>query len=334
MVNIIIVSYSIIAALIGAGFASGQEMLCYFTVFGRWGLVGILASLTAFSIFIFITLRCIQKHGFDSYDDFLHIFRHRTVRQIVKFITVVFSFAVYGTMLSAFAEILHELFGLRQCIGALLCAVTATAVFLFGTERVFALNGVLGIALVFMLIFACLYMLSYREFHVFSAAPPTAAANGLIYSGYNLVSLTPVLVTLSKRLKSPSDTTAVTLSAAFLTGTIMVLVFCLLSIYNNRIPLGELPMLTLAKRQNNTFALIYTVILACAVITTLLSSGGSIVDSLGIKGNPILIALISALAYFMSGIGFGRLIDTAYRACGIVGIFVCIMILLGCRRKK
>lgn len=333
LVNIIIVSYSIIAALIGAGFASGQEMLCYFTAFGRWGIVGIITSLLAFALFIYAVLTCVQRRSFADYNDFLGIFRHRTVRKAVKIITVIFAFAVYGTMLSAFAEILNELFGLRQCIGALLCAVGATVVFSLGTERVFAANGILGVILVFLMIFSCLYMLCYREFHVFSAVPTSAAANGLIYSGYNLVSLTPVLISLSKRLKSTADTVSVTLSSALLTGVIMILVFCLLSIYTNRIPLGELPMLTLAKRQSNAFALCYTVILACAVITTLLSSGGGIVDSLGIKNKPISIAFISAAAYFMSGVGFGRLIDTAYRFCGIVGIFVSVLIIVGCMRK-
>lgn len=324
MKNVMIVSYSVIAAIIGAGFASGQEILCYFSIFGKYGIIGILAATLLFVLFVFcVTTSCI-KNRYETYDDFLNIFRHNSTRFITKAVTLVFSLAVYGTMLSALAESIFSAVGIPPRLGALLCTAASAVLFSKGTEKIFTANGIIGICLVFLITFSALYMIYYREFHVFSPMYSKPLESGLVYSGYNLISLTPVLITLSKKLKTKTDAISVSLIAGILTATIMLMIFALLCIYQNKIPLGQMPMLTLAKRQNNLFAALYTMVLSSAILTTLLSSGGGIVDALSLKGKPLSVALVSALAYFLSGLGFAELINNAYRLCGIAGFFVCV----------
>ena len=334
MKNIIIVSFSIIAALIGAGFASGREILSYFTVFGRYGIIGIIVTGIAFFIFIYSVFYAAAAHNISDYDSFLMLFKSHTARLCVKIITIVFALAVYGAMISALAELLMNSFHIPLRLGALICTALATVIFLFGTEKVFALNGIIGLFLVFLITICLFYILSYREFHAFSLTPVHSAESGLIYSGYNLVSLTPVLITLSARLKNRSDVIATALCSSVMSLFIMGLMFCLLSMYANRIELGSMPMLTLAKRQNDFFAALYSVVLCSAIITTLLSSGGGLIDSLNIKKKPLYISVVSAIAYFLSGIGFSNMIDSAYRICGIAGFFVCVGIVTVCFRRR
>ncbi len=334
MKNIIIVSYSVIAALIGAGFASGQEMLCYFVYLDKYGITGIIITALLFTAFIYTVLSyCIKNNPID-YDDFLCIFKNRYTKLPAKTVTLIFSLAVYGAMLSALGELLNNILNIPTGIAALLCAVITTIIFSFGTEKVFTFNGILGICLVFLITFCCLYMLSYREFHVFSPQYIRASGSGMIYSGYNLVSLTPVLVALAKRLKTRSDAAAASLSTGVASAVIMILIFCLLAIYAGKINLGTLPMLTLAKRQNPFFSGLYSFVLLCAIITTLLSSGGGLCDALNIKKKPLYIALLSAVAYLLSGLGFANLINTAYRLCGIGGFFVCSAIIVSCLKHE
>lgn len=325
MKNIIIVSFSIVAALIGAGFASGQEILCYFVAFGRNGIWGLLFATLFFGLFIFSVLIFCITFNPTSYHSFLDIFKSHTVQRIIRIVTIVFSLAVYSAMLSALAEIVSQCTGISQALAGLLSSVIATIIFIFGTDRVFTLNGIIGIVLVFFMTFATMYILVWREIHVFSVIGVHAATDGIVYGGYNLVTITPVLVSLSQKLRTKSDVTAVTLVTTFSTALLMCLVFAILSIYHNRIELGSLPMLTLAKRQSVGFGVFYTAILSCAIVTTLLSGGGAVIDSLGIKRRPIYIAMVSALALALSSIGFANLINIAYRLCGIVGIFICII---------
>lgn len=332
MKNIVIVSFSIIAAVIGAGFASGQEILCYFSVFGKYGLAGIIVNTSVFVGFIFFVTDTAIKKNLNTYDDFLSVFRSSVMRRSVKVLTLTFSLAVFGTMISALAQIIYTMSGFPLRFSALFSAIISAVVLFKGSDKVFTFNGILGIILVFLIIFCVLYMTWYREFHAFSTLSVKAVGNGLIYSGYNLISLTPVIISLSKRLTSRTDAASVSVVTGALLAIIMLLSFSLLAIYHNRIELGELPMLTLAKRQNGNFALLYTFVLSCAVVTTLLASGGGLVDALCIKNKPLYILLLCALAYFLSGLGFKNLINNAYRLCGIAGFFVCVSTITACIR--
>ena len=337
LVNILIVTYSIVAAIIGAGFASGQEMLLYFVVFNKYGILGIVITTFIFMLFIYAVLSLCVKARLNEYEDFIGIFKSYLASRIIKIITLAFSFAVYSAMISASGEILFNSFGLPRSIGTLLCTVFSVVLLSVCGDKVFTFNAMLGIILVLLITFSTMYMLFYREFHTFSSETIPAVNSALIYSGYNLVSLAPVLVTLSKRLKSQTDTIAVSISAGVVSFIIMGLTFWLISIYANKINLGELPMLTLAKRQNTAFAGIYTFVLSSAIMTTLISSGGGLCDALKIKSNPLKLSLLSAVAYFVAGFGFSNLINTLYRVCGIVGLFVCILIIynsLKCETKK
>ena len=44
------IAMAFVGIIIGAGFASGQEMIQYFTSFGTWGIIGTLASIFIFRL--------------------------------------------------------------------------------------------------------------------------------------------------------------------------------------------------------------------------------------------------------------------------------------------
>lgn len=334
MINILIVAYSVMASIIGAGFASGQEILLYFVCFGRQGIIGVLITAAIFALLVFTILYTCIKNQYKSYDEFLTIFKSKAVRIFVKSVTLLFSFAVYGAMLSAAGELLFDFFGIPQALGTLICAVGAITLFRVSGNGIFTLNGFLGIILVILITVSALYMLSYREFHAFSPSflPPVNSA--LIYSGYNLISLIPVLITLAQKIKTRTDAISASLCVGGASLVIMGLIFCLISIYAGKINLGELPMLTLARRQNPDFAVFYGFVLTCAIITTLISSGGGLFNALMIRKKTFYISLITMLAYFLSGIGFSNIINTAYRLCGIAGIIVCAITVFSALRNK
>ena len=49
--NVIFAAYCYIATIVGAGFASGQEILSFFVVYEKWGILGIIFACTIFVIY-------------------------------------------------------------------------------------------------------------------------------------------------------------------------------------------------------------------------------------------------------------------------------------------
>lgn len=333
MKNILTVAYSFIAAIIGAGFASGQEILCYFIDFGKIGFYGIIISVLIYSIFIYTVLNTCIKHNYHSFNSFIEVFENHIIRKLVRICITIFSFAVYSAMLSAFGTSLYLIFNIPTTIGSLISAIFCSILFSRGLINLFDANGFLGIVLATGIIICCIYMMRYREYHVFSTIT-NASGSACIYSGYNLISLIPMLSLMSRKLKNRREVLSVSLITGSVLFLIMILMFFLLSVYANKIPLGEIPMLTLARRQNTLFSFIYCLLFSGAIITTLFSSGGAVSESLGITNKPKYIFIISATAWLLSLIGFGNLVNTAYRICGITGFIMCIITIISCKFKK
>lgn len=330
MINIFIVSYSYIAALIGAGFASGQEILCYFNSFGRYGFFGIILSSLIFTIFAACVLLVCVRFKINNFNNFLDSVCSKRMRFVTKTAAGLFSFAVFSVMLSASGEIGKIITGINPGICSLICAAFCSVLFCTGTKKVLDFNGIIGLILTAGIITCCLYILRYRDHHVFSEQAQVYT-NAAIYSGYNLIPAAPVLVTLSRRLRKRVDAVSVSIISGTAFTLLTSLIFIILEIYNGKINLGEFPMLTLANRQSGIFAFIYLMLFSGAVATTLFSSGAAIAETFGFKRYGIL--LFVSAGYLAAGVGFGKLIDTAYRICGIIGFIITIYITSACIKK-
>lgn len=330
--NIMLVSYSFIAALIGAGFASGQEILCYFAIFGKNGVWGICTAAALFMFFIYSVLSTCATLELYSFDTFLNIIGNKHIRKTIRVISITFLFAVFAAMLSAFGEI-FTVFGIAPRIGALITSAVCALILSSGSRPVFDVNGALGLILTAAIITCCAYMLRYREYHAFAEIRPVVVNAG-IYSGYNLLSAVPLLSVMSRRIESRADAAAAAIISSLAAGLMLLMIFLIIATYAGKIPLGELPMLTLAARQNPTFAMIYRIILLLASSTTLIASGGSILEAVPARKSFFTAAALCMLGYFLSGWGFSGLVNKAYRMSGAVGIIICGYLCFICLKKQ
>ena len=73
MKNILKIVFVIIGTLIGAGFASGQEMYIFFFSYGLEGIAGLFVSNILMGIIIYVSLKIINKYKIKNYKEFLNI---------------------------------------------------------------------------------------------------------------------------------------------------------------------------------------------------------------------------------------------------------------------
>lgn len=335
MKNVLIVAYSFTAALIGAGFASGRETESYFVIFGRNGIWGILFFSLFCAAFLYAVFSLCQSYNARSFGDILMLTGDTRIARAMRLFTLVLSFCVFSAMLSALGEGLSA-FGIAKRHGAAISAVLCALLLAMGTDRALAFNGIIGLALTAAVITCCLYILRYREFHTSNSLLP-ALGSAAVYGSYNLFSAVPALTVLSRRISSRGAAAAAAVISAFAVFMMLGLMFSILSIYHGRIPLGELPMLTLAARQSPAFAAIYCAVLIAASATTLIASGSGIIETVGGSRRRLCAAVLAALGYLMSGFGFSGLVNTAYRICGIAGIpfilYIFVMWFLSFKKK-
>ena len=98
--EILKIVFVIIGTLIGAGFASGQEIYIFFFSFGIKGLLGILISSIVIGITIHITLKLIKKNNVKDYKEFLDVLvKNEKTKEIINIIVNVFMLASFYIMI-------------------------------------------------------------------------------------------------------------------------------------------------------------------------------------------------------------------------------------------
>lgn len=332
--NIIITAYGYIAALVGAGFASGQEILSFFVVYGRWGLLGIALSSAIFGYYAYFILYSCTLYKVSDYNSLLEKSFDKGLARVANAVTFVFTCVVYSVMVACAGESAYLLWGVNPVVGSVGLSALCFAVLMTGKNGALEINGVLGIIIAVGMTAAAIYMLRYREHQTFLNGI-RAIGSGAGYSGYNLLGSGVVLAGMSPYIKTRRSAAAVGIISACVIFVMMSLVWALLSLYYRYINLGEIPMLTMALRQNRTVALIYSVVLMLAVLTTAISSAFGILDTVGERVERVKIIILIALGGIcISRVGFSSLINVVYRICGYLGIVLIIYMFFSLNYKK
>ena len=311
------VVFAYVASVIGAGFASGQEMVSFFVKYGRFSVLGIFISAVIFGLFASAVLKTCVRRGIDNYDDFLRYMLPRRAAILTRHLTFIFAFVSFCAMAAGGGAMGRELFGISPLWGNIIMSATAAVILLTGSRRAMKYNAFLGGVIVVGVISCCLYIMGYREhqtMHNITRIVTSAAS----YAGYNLITAGVVLVSMSGRIKTEKDASLAGFVSAFVMLVIMFLMWVILSIYYGKADLGELPMLTMAKRQNPPTAAIYAALLFLSILTTAVASGEAAREISGIWTLPVLLAC----SVSFGSAGFKNIVNIAYRICGYIGLIL------------
>lgn len=321
--NILGVSCGYAAAIIGAGFASGQEIVSFFVRYGRYSIIGVLIACIIFALFSCAVLcTCVERKTY-NYADFLdRIFSGKYMKHIIELMTLIFAAASVCVMTACAGEMGFILLGVHKILGALAFTVICGIIFFLDSKKIMGVNSVLGAVIIFGIILSCLYILRYREHQAFSDKA-SMVMSGAAYAGYNLITTGAILSEMSRFLKDRREAVISSMVSGFVLLIMITLIWGVLGIYYGKINLGEIPMLTMAMRQNKVLGGFYSVMLLFAVLTTGVSNGFGIIDMKGDKfGRNKTAAAVLIMGFCLSGAGFSNLINTVYRLCGYVGMVI------------
>lgn len=339
-VNTAAVTGTYIATLVGAGFASGQEIVSFFIKYGNMGIFGAILVSVIFGIVAYTVTDSVRVSGNAEFDVYLESITFAWLTGIIKFITSVFMMAVFCVMAAGCGAAAAQLFSVSEKVGAAAMCVFCFFCFLFDIKAILAVNGILAPIIVFGILFVCMYILKFREIGVFSQNLSVLTDNwlvsGMSYSGYNILTAAVVLVNSGKSVSDRAEARRIGILSGIVFFAMLMPMWVVLKIYYGKIALGEVPMLTLAVRQGKVLGGIYTVILFAAMLTTALSNGFGAVNMLAGRvklSRTLLCGAVCAVGFLGAGFGFSRLVGEGYNACGYVGVVLLAAILTDFAKK-
>ncbi|WP_417605085.1 hypothetical protein [Oceanimonas baumannii] len=171
MWNIIKIASAFIGIIVGAGFASGQEVLQYFTSFGHLGTA---AAVVATALFAYLGMMLTwlgSRTQTRSHKAVVYQISGRYLGVIVDGVIIFTLFGVGVVMLAGAGSTLHQQFDLAPMIGSVLMTLMIGATLMLNVNRVVGLIGSITPFLVLALLLICIYSLFVMERSFAELAP-------------------------------------------------------------------------------------------------------------------------------------------------------------------
>jgi len=328
-----------IGTVLGAGFASGQELTKFFAAYGKGGMIGLFVAGVLFALIGWAVLETIYVEKIKSYEEYIDLLMGKYLSRFMKVLVSAFMFICFCTMFAGSGALLQQRFNLPYQTGVLMMAIACYITFLYDVKGVIAVNTILAPLLIIGIFILGINILLFREVDVMTTTLKQAfniindnwVTSTIVYVSYNSITAVVVLTSLYSLVNSK----AVARGSSILAGvSLSVLGLCLgvaTLINYGKIKEVEIPMLEIVMGYIQTIQYIYLFVLISAMFTTAVANGYGVIDRMRnifkIKSNYIS-SIIIILAMVVAQFGFSNMVGKIYPIFGYIGIFQIVIILL------
>lgn len=329
MKNVLKVVFVIIGTLIGAGFASGQEVYLFFFSYGMKGLIGILISSIIIGVVIYSTFNILNKYKINTYKDFLNILipKNTKLKIIANFIINIFILITFFIMIAGFGAYFEQEIGINRLVGSLILAIITFIVFMTSIKGVVKVNElIVPILIGFIFIIG---IISIKDTHILNLENYVIRTNytnfalsAVLYSSYNSILLIPVLITLNNYVKNKKQIFYISFISAIVTILLSVIIFLLLVRVDVDISKLEMPVVYVVSNMFKILRCIYGVIILGSIFTTAISLGVSFLQNTAKnkKGYTQISIIMCITSVIISKFGFSNLVSLLYPIFGYLGL--------------
>ena len=314
----------LIGALIGAGFASGQEMYSFFYSYGIIGLVGIIVTCGLISLTIYKSLKLIYKRNINNYNEFLQVFiKNKKVTNIINKIMNILLLVTFYIMVSGFGAYFEQEMGINKFIGSSTLAILSALVFFTNVKGVLKVSEyIVPILIIFIIVIGGMNLITIDVNQTIPIVKNGWLLSAITYCSYNIILLIPVLITIRDQIKKESNIKYIAIIIGILMVIMSVMTFMLLMKSDVEISTLEMPIVYVIRKFFTKFKPIYAFIILTSIFTTAISIGISFLQNIvkKQKSYPQFVAFMCITSILISNFGFSKLVNFAYPLFGYIGI--------------
>ena len=327
MIEVISITLVIIGALIGAGFASGQEI---FYIYGKNGIYGILIMSILIGIFIYKSLKIIYQKQVYNYNDFLNLFIKNTkIRNVILWIVNVLLLVSFYIMVAGFGAYFEQEIGINRIIGSIVLNLLCVIVFFSNIKGVLKASNLIVPFLIFFIFFIGIKNIVQIRTIDFHQMKNNWILSMIIYNSYNFILLMPVLISLKKQITKEKNIKKVSILVTIIILILSISIFFLLLNANiKEIENQEMPIVYIISNYFNKYKKIYAFIVLASIFTTAISVGIGFLQNISKNSNsyPQFVLFMCITSLLMSNIGFSKLLNFIYPVFGYIGILQIVII--------
>lgn len=320
-----------VGTVVGAGFATGQEILQFFTRFGQAGVYGVILAGVLFALLGAQILRLGWELQADSYRAVVEAVTGPAVGRLIDWVITFFLFGGTAVMMAGSGAVFAETWGLSRILGTLVMAALAGGTVLMGMRGLVTAISAIAPILMIMIFVVCggaLLMggLAPRELAWVTPTQPGASmwmTSPLLYVSYNLLLAVAVLAPLGKAVDDPRvlNRGGVLGGAALGAGAFLINLALLAGM--PQVAQLEVPMLYLTRLFPGWVQALYSLVLWTGIYTTAVGSLFGLTMRLIKPGDArykLWVIGLTLGALVGGQVGFSTLVGILFPAAGTVGL--------------
>lgn len=321
-----------LGAVIGAGFASGQEIVQFFVAYGLYGMKGALVATGLFALCGGMLLYMAHRWQVSNYQDMLKKMMGERTGLFIDFLLAIFLFLGISTMMSASGAVFYEHLYLPKGLGVFLAYILVIA-FLFTGRKglIISYNVLVPFKVILLLIISCYaaFFLEKQTMEMYTAfmcpaEPRFWLLASLLYVAYNFA-LALVVLSEYQTLGQAGDSITGAIWGGLILGVLVLVNYMALYKFVPVIMQYEVPMLYVAGKISLTAKYVYTLVLWVGILTTAIANAYGFTQRFaGLTGLNYRFCLILCLtlALPIAMRSFSSLVSKVYPVFGILGILI------------
>lgn len=317
------VAATYIGTVVGAGFASGQEILAFFTSYGHAGTIGILIA-TACFVWLGYKMMWMAHHlRTPSYESFNQQLFGPIIGRIMNMLVFFTLFGVTTVMLAGAGSVLEEQFHIPYVAGTLGTASLALLILKKGLDRLLLVNAIVVPS---MLLFALLILLDGHTDSPLPLSLPNSYAflwKTILYVSFNLAMAQSVLIPIGYAIREPVILFRAAVIGGVILGFMLLVVHTAMLANWDDVRFMDIPILFVTDKWNDWLQLFFVFVLYSEIFTTLISNVfgiGQQMRELFSVPEPRLYLFLFLSAFILCLFGYSQLLMFLYPLFGYLGL--------------
>ena len=305
--NIIAIAMSFVGLLVGAGFATGQEVVQYFTAFGSWGIPGLIIAALVMTLAGTVFLQLGSYFHASEHNTVFRNVTHPIVSKLLDIAVIITLFAIGFVMLAGAGSNMEQQFGWKTWIGSTLMLVSVLVVGMLDVDKVSKVIGAMDA----------------------SSQIDTPIGNWLIsalnYNGLALMLAVSMSLVIGGDNISPREAGWGGVVGGVIYSIMMGLAGFSLLMNSDKAQGSDIPMLSLVDDVNPTLGAVMAVIIYLMIFNTAIGMFYALGKRLSAgheKRYPVIFVTGCLAGFAVSFAGFKTLMNYIYPIIGYMGILM------------
>ncbi|QAS53632.1 YkvI family membrane protein [Halobacillus litoralis] len=347
MKKILRIASAFIGIIVGAGFASGQEILQYFTSFGYMGTIGTVIATALFAYMGMMLVKLGTRTKATSHKEAVYrVSGNKYLGMIVDYVIIFTLFGVGVVMIAGAGSIPSQQFGLTPLVGIIFMSVIVIATIMMNVDKVVNIIGSITPFLIITVLIISVYSLltmdqTFSQLNPVAVEQPSVLSNWFI-SAINYVSFNVAVGASMALLMGGSEKDERVASLGGLLGGLglgIMIVLSHLAIFSkvDTVAAFDMPILALVDELSPVLATFYSIVLFGMVFNTAVSmffSFAARFTTVGTSKHKKFVLITGLVAFGLSFVGFTELVAFTYRLIGFMGLFLIFAIITAPFRLK